>query len=50
MTDADEADVRVLVSVLFLCLSWEARQQVKRMLDDRQVALLTRLLEGEPNW
>lgn len=39
-----------LVHVLFLNLSWDARQSAKRMMNDDQKMELERIMEGEINW
>ncbi len=39
-----------LVQCLFLCLSWDARQNAKHMLTEVDKQILRTAIQGEPNW
>jgi len=55
MPEDETETLKAIIELLFLNLSWEARQQAKRMLTDHQKAVLTAVVTrpdgaGELNW
>jgi hypothetical protein len=55
MAEDETETLKTIIEVLFLNLSWDARQYVKRILTDHQKIILTEVVarpdgSGEINW